>query len=78
MKHQISCIEDIKVLYYILNIYYKFILIEFNFRLQEMCHFESVIKIFLYFIKRQFIKMGILTIDKPIYAYYAKNYCYYY
>lgn len=52
MKHQISCIEDIKVL---LNIYYKFILIEFNFRLQEMCHFESVIKIFLYFIKRQFL-----------------------
>lgn len=32
---------------------YKFILIKF--KLQEMCHFESVTKILVHFIKRQFL-----------------------
>lgn len=34
---------------------YKSILIKFNYRLQEMCHFESVTRIFVDFIKRQFL-----------------------
>lgn len=56
IKHQI---EDIKVYKEykstIEYIDYKSILIKFNYRLQEMCHFESVTRIFVDFIKRQFL-----------------------